>query len=517
MTGLLSQFAEFAKTPEGQGLLSAAFGGLAGAQRGAPLNSIGRAGLAGLAGYSGALDRQDQQANAQFQNQYRTMQMDALKQQQAKQKAEQAWRAGLTDVLKQMQPTYGAGDEGPTMTPGNPNAVNDYLMRPDSPFLDDLMKQQLFPKAEDYRVVGSDLVKIGKDGVTVAHQSQRPDNLPSEQKLYNLAREQGYKGSFMDFLRDRVSTTEGAKANFDLVEITTPDGKTYKVPRSTAAGMAGGGSSPSPMQPQTAPRKGGNFSGPGYAGGSAAAAASDQLAILTREREAALRAGRTQDVAALDREIARLPGGAQAPGIQVQGEAERAAAVERAKDEASGRLKERESAKDAQRASIDSQIAVIDKALNHPGRETATGLSGVLDPRNYLAGTNAKNFQVVLDQLGGAAFLQAFESLKGGGAITEVEGKKATDAIARLNRAQSDEEFKSSLVELRGIMDKARQRIGGGASAAWSEKPSGPTQSKPVPQAAINELKMRKGDPAARQQFDAVFGAGAAARVLGGQ
>jgi hypothetical protein len=53
MNGLL----DFLKTPEGQGLLSATFGGLAGARRGAPLNSIGRAGLAGLAGYSGALDR----------------------------------------------------------------------------------------------------------------------------------------------------------------------------------------------------------------------------------------------------------------------------------------------------------------------------------------------------------------------------------------------------------------------------------------------------------------------------
>ena len=58
MNGLL----DFIKTPEGQGLLTAAFGGLAGARRGAPLNSIGRAGLAGLTGYSNAIEAQNQQA-----------------------------------------------------------------------------------------------------------------------------------------------------------------------------------------------------------------------------------------------------------------------------------------------------------------------------------------------------------------------------------------------------------------------------------------------------------------------
>ena len=108
-----------------------------------------------------------------------------------------------------------------------------------------------------------------------------------------------------------------------------------------------------------------------------------------------------------------------------------------------------------------AQISVIDKALTHPGRETSTGLSGTLDPRNYVAGTDAADFRSVLDQLGGSAFLQAFESLKGGGQITEVEGKKATDAIARLQRSQSDKEFKASLKELRGVMTTGYERLSG--------------------------------------------------------
>lgn len=67
MDGLL----DFAKTPEGQGLLAAAFGGLAGARRGAPVNTMGIAGLAGLAGYSNAASRDSTQ-------QYRNMQAQQI-------------------------------------------------------------------------------------------------------------------------------------------------------------------------------------------------------------------------------------------------------------------------------------------------------------------------------------------------------------------------------------------------------------------------------------------------------
>lgn len=129
---------------------------------------------------------------------------------------------------------------------------------------------------------------------------------------------------------------------------------------------------------------------------------------------------------------------------------------------------ERNDAKDAKRAAISAQIAVIDKALAHPGRATSTGLSGTIDPRNYIPGTDAADFRAVLDQIGGTAFLQAFESLKGGGQITEVEGKKATDAIARLSRAQSDKEFEQSLRDLREVMVSGQKRLGeqaGGAQA----------------------------------------------------
>lgn len=130
-------------------------------------------------------------------------------------------------------------------------------------------------------------------------------------------------------------------------------------------------------------------------------------------------------------------------------------------DEGQSKAADRVTAKAAAVSSIEKQIGVIDKAMNHPGKAAATGLSGALDPRNYLPGTEPRDFQVVLDQIKGSAFLQAFQSLKGGGAITEIEGKKAEAAIARLDRAQSDREFDIALQDLRDVMTTGYERAAG--------------------------------------------------------
>lgn len=75
MEGLL----DFIKTPVGQGLLSTVFGGLAGARRGQPFNSLGRAGLAGLSGYSGALERNAQTGKEAQALELQKMQMDDIR------------------------------------------------------------------------------------------------------------------------------------------------------------------------------------------------------------------------------------------------------------------------------------------------------------------------------------------------------------------------------------------------------------------------------------------------------
>ncbi len=115
----------------------------------------------------------------------------------------------------------------------------------------------------------------------------------------------------------------------------------------------------------------------------------------------------------------------------------------------------------ADAASARDYINLIDMALEHPGRETATGRSGVLNPSNYIPGTDARDFMAIHRQLEGKAFLDAFNSLKGGGPITDIEGKKATEASVRLDTAQSDEAYEAALKEARSLLDERYERVTG--------------------------------------------------------
>lgn len=80
---------------------------------------------------------------------------------------------------------------------------------------------------------------------------------------------------------------------------------------------------------------------------------------------------------------------------------------------------------------------------------------------------DAARVQSKMDQIGGQAFLQAFETLRGGGTISNVEGQKAADAIARLNTAQSPADYRAALEELSTIvrtsLDRARRSAGMGS------------------------------------------------------
>lgn len=118
--------------------------------------------------------------------------------------------------------------------------------------------------------------------------------------------------------------------------------------------------------------------------------------------------------------------------------------------------------------SAETSIAQIDAVINDPNLKYAIGLGGLLPP---IYGTPQAGTIARIEQLQGTAFLQAFESLKGGGQITEVEGKKATDAIARLSRAQNETDFKQALEDLKSViqvgLERAKSKLpqtGGGAA-----------------------------------------------------
>ncbi len=124
-------------------------------------------------------------------------------------------------------------------------------------------------------------------------------------------------------------------------------------------------------------------------------------------------------------------------------------------------------------AKADEALATIEKIRSHPGRDFATGAAGIAPG---VPGTKQQDFISLLDQAKGQTFMQAYQSLKGGGQITEVEGKKATEAIGRLERSQTKEGFEAALNDLREVIKAGRARAGvvaGGNPTPAAETPSG--------------------------------------------
>lgn len=187
MQGLL----DFIKTPEGQGLLSGVFGYAANARRGTPINNLGRGGIAGLLGYSNAMEREQQAKDNAFQQEYRALQMDQLRQQAEQQKRQQAWRTQLPALMQpKLQGTdavtnqiaaenaefgdFGVQKLADLRTPLNisygpdQNALQAHLMSPDSPFADKMLERQLFPKEAEPFTLGEGQVRYDGRGQVVA-------------------------------------------------------------------------------------------------------------------------------------------------------------------------------------------------------------------------------------------------------------------------------------------------------------------------------------------------------------
>lgn len=111
-------------------------------------------------------------------------------------------------------------------------------------------------------------------------------------------------------------------------------------------------------------------------------------------------------------------------------------------------------------ATSENMLGTIDGILNDPALDASTGWLAWMQ---NIPGTDQYRFGQRALQLQGQAFLQAFQSLRGGGQISNVEGEKATQAIGRLSTAQSPDDYRAALNDLRLIVETAKQRAISGA------------------------------------------------------
>lgn len=127
---------------------------------------------------------------------------------------------------------------------------------------------------------------------------------------------------------------------------------------------------------------------------------------------------------------------------------------------------------------IDSLIGNPDaKIARHPGFGAAVGKSAVFGMDKF-PGTDAHDFVSRVNQLKGKTFLEAFNALKGGGQITEIEGQKATNAISRLDNTLSEEEFVTAANELKQVLSAGMEQARKKAASANIRQPNGGTNQQ---------------------------------------
>lgn len=120
-----------------------------------------------------------------------------------------------------------------------------------------------------------------------------------------------------------------------------------------------------------------------------------------------------------------------------------------------------------------------------PGFESYVGATALPFAR-FVEGSPAASYERRQLQIEGKTFLEAFESLRGGGAITEIEGAKGQQAISRMNKAQSEVEYIKAARELQDVVrkgvERARAKAGqsGAASAPGAAGADGVDMNNPL-------------------------------------
>lgn len=128
--------------------------------------------------------------------------------------------------------------------------------------------------------------------------------------------------------------------------------------------------------------------------------------------------------------------------------------------------------------SAQRMIGAIDTLLSpNSGLERVTGTVYGRLPEWTNTSEEAKNAQSQIDYINGNTFLQAYNDLRGAGAITEKEGEAAQAAYNRLRSQQlGTESYKKALAEFRSevvkLRDIARDRARGGNPAALQPEAS---------------------------------------------
>ena len=119
---------------------------------------------------------------------------------------------------------------------------------------------------------------------------------------------------------------------------------------------------------------------------------------------------------------------------------------------------------------------LAEELVNHKGFSSLIGAT-MFPYARHLHGGDTAGADSIRNQLEGKVFMQAYQTLKGGGQITEIEGRQAKKALARMDISLSEVEYKKALNEFldaykRG-MEKMR-RVSGRSGAMPQRRATDP-------------------------------------------
>ena len=100
---------------------------------------------------------------------------------------------------------------------------------------------------------------------------------------------------------------------------------------------------------------------------------------------------------------------------------------------------------------------VYGKTKPHAGFYESVGMPSITNEFGFTGlypGSDLQDFKTEFAKVGGQAFLQAVETMRGTGALSEAEGEKATKAITSMSLAQSEKAFVKAANEFRDAVSK---------------------------------------------------------------
>ena len=100
----------------------------------------------------------------------------------------------------------------------------------------------------------------------------------------------------------------------------------------------------------------------------------------------------------------------------------------------------------------------LERLLEHPGFEGGVGL-GAWNPLRLVPGTTENDFRLALENMKGQLYAMAYETLKGGGHITEFEALQVSRGLAALDASLSEDEFRKNAGNLKDLITNLRGSV----------------------------------------------------------